>query len=577
MICLRFSPLAESNSDWLAMHLLRHFVSIAAACSLLPCGSINASEPFYRGLGLYARKITTHSPLAQRYFNQGLAWLHGFNHALAIRSFQQAAKLDPECAMAHWGIALAAGPDINYLALPPEMADLAWKELNLAQHAARASAVERALIDALSHRYANPEPRNRTLLDQAYSDAMRRVWKKYPQDPDVGAFFAESMLDVHPWDQWTPEGHPKAGTEEIIATLDSVLRLNPTHPLANHLYVHALEASPYPERANHAANLLRRMQPGVAHVLHMASHIDIRCGRWQEAILANQKAVEADKHFLKSLGNDPFGIARLYAAHDQHMLAYAALMSGQGKLALQHIRQMVADLEVIKDDATVPDGLIALPLEVMVRFGKWDDILADNDNYPSCALFTHAFHYAARAIAFAAKGDPETARKEQMIFFERAQLVPKETSFGNNSGRIILPLVQSMLEGEILIAEHRLDDGLAQLQAALKLEDALRYDEPPSWMIPLRHSIGANLMNAGRFAEAEQVYREDLSRLPGNGWSLYGLAESLRKQGKTAEASMTYARFQKIWAKADVKIRSSCLCQPRTSWTWHADSYYQLY
>jgi tetratricopeptide (TPR) repeat protein len=543
------------------------FLIVTAACGLLLSGSIHAREPLYRGLGSYRRKITTDSPLAERYFNQGLAWLQGFNHGAAIRSFQEAAKLDQDCVMAHWGAALAAGPHINSLALPPSMADLAWKELTLARHATHASPVECALLDALSRRYANPEPHDRSLLDRAYADAMRQVWKKYPKDADVGAFFAESMMDLRPWDLWTLDGQPNPGTQEIIATLDLVLRLNPKHPFANHLYIHALEASPHPERADAAAELLRKLQPGLAHILHMPSHIDIRRGRWQEAIVANTKAVEADKRGRRNLINSSVGIMPLYAAHNQHMLAYAALMTGQSKLALQHIRQMVADLppEYLKDNAPTSESFVALPLEVMVRFGKWDDILAETDNYPDYMPFTRAFHYAARAIAFAAKGDTENARKEEAVFAERASLVPKWIPVGNNSAGAILPLVQLMVEGEIFIAEGKLDNGLDRLRAALKVEDALNYDEPPSWMIPVRHSIGANLMKAGRFAEAEQIYREDLRRLPDNGWSLYGLAESLRQQkNNTPEAHAIEARFQKIWAKADLKIGSSCLCQPKS-------------
>ena len=550
------------------MNPLRHFLKLSAFFAVLLCGSVFAREPFYPGLGSYTRKITTDSPLAQRYFNQGLALLHGFNHAAAIRSFQEAAKVDPECAMAHWGAAVAAGPHINYPLVPPPMAELAWKELTLAQqHADNCSPVERALIEALSHRYAHPQPEDRAPLDQAYADAMREVWKKYSKDADVGALFAESMMDLRPWNQWTLEGQPNPGTEEIIATLESVLKINPKHPFANHLYIHAVEASPHPERADGAAERLRQLQPGLAHNEHMPSHIDIRRGRWQQAIATNAKAVEADKHYRRKVGNRPPGLLPFYVAHNQHMLAYAAVMTGQSKLALQHIRQMVADLpqKFVRENTALAESFVALPMEVMVRFGKWDDILAEPENYPDYMPFTRAFHHAARAIAYAAKGDTGSARKEQAIFAERAPLVPKETAVGNNTGEAILALVGPMLEGEILIAEGKFEDGLGQLRDALALEDALKYDEPPSWMIPLRHSIGANLMKAGRFADAEQVYREDLRRLPDNGWSLYGLAESLRRQNKdTPEGAATEARFRSIWAKADLKITSSCLCQPRT-------------
>jgi tetratricopeptide (TPR) repeat protein len=522
-------------------------------------------EPLYDGIGSYSRKITTDSPEAQRYFDQGLAFVHGFNHKAAIRAFQQAAEIDPKCAMAHWGIALACGPHINFTLMPPAAADLAWKEIGLARESEKnVSPVERALIDALSKRYANPQPEDRTALDRAYADAMREVWIKFPNDPDVGVLFAEAMMNLRPWDQWTPEGQPNPGTDEILATLDAVLKLNPNHPFANHLYIHAVEASPHPERAEAAAERLRTLQPGVAHNVHMPSHIDIRTGRWSEAIETNLKAVAADERHRKTFGPAK-GFLNVYVAHNRHMLAYSAMMTGQRDLAMKHIRAMVAELpqEFLKEDAMTAEGFVAMPLEVMVRFGLWDEILAEPDQYAEYMPFTRAFHHAARAIAYAAKGDAGNARKAQSIFIERAKLVSKEASLGNNSCESILAVVTPMVEGEILVAEGKIDSGIEQLRAAIKKEDALKYDEPPGWLIPVRHSLGAVLMKQQRFAEAEQVYRDDLARLPGNGWSLLGLAESLRAQKKNEEeAAKTKAKFEKVWAKADLKINSSCLCQP---------------
>lgn len=550
------------------MNTTRHAIT-GAVLALVFCASSNASEPIYDGLGTYSRKITTKSTRAQRYFDQGLALLHGFNHRGAIRSFQEAARLDPQCAMAHWGAALAAGPHINYPLVPPPMAELAWKELTLAkQNASNASEVERALIDALSKRYAYPQPEDRASLDQAYADAMREVWKKFPNDVDVGALFAEAMMDLRPWNQWTLEGQPNPGTEEIIATLDAVLKLNPRHPFANHLYIHAVEASPHPERADAAADRLRKLQPGLAHNVHMPSHIDIRRGRWHEAIATNTKAVQADKRYRAATGNRPLGLFPMYAAHNQHMLAYAALMTGQSKLAMRYVREMIKDLpaEFVRENAALVEAFGAVPMEVMMRFGKWDDILAEPENYPDYMPFARAFHHGARAIAFAAKSDTESARKEQAIFRELVQRVPKETAVSNNTAESITAVANHMIEGELLIAEGKLDPGLEELRATLTLEDALNYDEPPSWMIPLRHTIGANLMHAGRFAEAEQVYRDDLKRLPENGWSLFGLSQALAAQEKDgAELEATRARFKKVWAKADVKITSSCLCRPATA------------
>jgi tetratricopeptide (TPR) repeat protein len=538
----------------------------SALLALVFCTSGNATEPLYEGLGNYSRKITTKSGKAQRYFDQGLALLHGFNHRGAIRSFQEAARIDPQCAMAHWGAALAAGPHINYPLVPPPMAELAWKELTLAkEHASNGSEVERALIDALDKRYAYPQPEDRAPLDQAYANAMRELWKRFSNDVDVGALFAEAMMDLRPWNQWTVEGQPNPGTEEIIATLDAVLTLNPRHPFANHLYIHAIEASPHPERADAAADRLRKLQPGLAHNVHMPSHIDIRCGRWQEAIATNAKAVRADKRYRAATGNRPLGLFPMYAAHNQHMLAYAALMTGQSKLAMRYVREMIKDLpsEFVRENAALVEAFGAVPMEVMMRFGKWDDILAEPENYPDYMPFARAFHHGARAIAFAAKGDTENARKEQAIFHDGVRHVPKETAVSNNTAESIIAVANHMIEGELLIAEGKLDAGLEELRAALTLEDALKYDEPPSWMIPLRHTIGANLMHAGRFAEAEQVYRDDLKRLPENGWSLLGLSQALAAQQKGGvELEATRARFKKVWAKADVKITSSCLCRP---------------
>jgi tetratricopeptide (TPR) repeat protein len=545
---------------------LLHALIIWSALILAAFDLHAAKEPLYDGLGSYSRKVTTNSPEAQRYFDQGLAFVHGFNHNAAIRAFEQAAQLDPKCAMAHWGIALASGPHINFPLVPPPAAELAWKEIGLAKaNEENASPVERALIDALNKRYANPQPEDRGPLDRAYADAMREVWKKFPNDPDAGVFFAEAMMDLRPWDQWTPEGQPNPGTDEILATLEAVLKLNPKHPFANHLYIHAVEASPHPERANAAAERLRNLQPGLAHNVHMPSHIDIRTGRWLEAVDTNLNAVAADQRFRKIFGPAK-GFLNVYVAHNRHMLAYATMMTGQRDLAMKHIRAMVAELpaDFLKENALQGEGFVAMPLEVMVRFGLWDEILAEPDQYAEYMPFTRAFHHAARAIAYAAMGDATNARKAQSVFLERAKLVPKEDSLGNNSCESILALATKMVEGEILVAENKIGNGIAELRAAIALEDALKYDEPPGWLIPVRHSLGAELMKQGRFAEAEQVYRDDLARLPGNGWSLLGLTESLRAQKKNAdEATRTQAKFEKVWTKADLTITSSCLCQPR--------------
>ena len=525
----------------------------------------SAPEPLIAGLGPHTRKVTTASADAQKFFDQGLNYYFGFHHGAAIRSFKEAARLDPACAMAHWGIALACGPHINFPLVPPPAAELAWKELALAQrHATHASAVERALIEALSHRYANPQPEDRGPLDRAYADAMREVWRQHPDDPEAGVFFAEAMMDLRPWDQWTPDGQPQPGTDEILAALDAVLKLNVNHPFANHLYIHAVEASPYPERADAAAERMRNLQPGLAHNVHMPSHIDIRRGRWQAAIDTNFKAVEADRRYRAIMGPAQ-GFFLIYIAHNEHMLAYAAMMTGQSDLAIKHIRAAVAGLpeDFLKEYANIAEAFVAIPYEVLVRFGRWDAILADTDGYRDYMPFTKAFRHAARGIAFAAKGDIASARAEQAAYMEAAKLVPTdEIAAGNNTCQALLGVATPMLVGEILFGAGQVDAGLAGLRKAVKAEDGLRYDEPPGWLLPVRHSLGAALMQAHRYAESEQVYRDDLARLPENGWALFGLAESLQMQGKHAEAAAVRTRFRTIWAKADLQIKSSCLCQP---------------
>lgn len=523
-----------------------------------------AQEPLYTGLGSHTRKITTKSTEAQRYFDQGFAWLQGFHHGAAIRSFQEAARLDPECAMAHWGIALASGPHINVPMVPPPAAELAWKEITLArQHAAHATPVERDLIAALATRYANPQPEDRSPLDRAYADAMRQVWKNHPDDADVGALFAESVLTLRPWDQWTPEGKAQPGTEEAIATLDAVLKLNINHPFANHLYIHVIEASPHPERAVAAADRLRELQPGLPHNVHMPSHIDIRNGRWQEAITANLKAIDAAGRLRAAGGPPPQGPIYIYNAHNHHMLAYAAMMTGRSELAISQIRTMAAMFpeDFLKDFALFVDAYVAMPYEVLLRFGRWDDVL-DAPDHPAHLPFARAMRHAARGVAYAAKGDTTAARTEQSAFLAMARTIPPHTSAGPVDVQTIVAVVTPMLEGEILYRDGKTEEGLAAQRDAVKAEDALRYFEPPAWFLPVRHALGASLMRSGHYAEAEAVYREDLRRLPENGWSLFGLAQSLMVRGKTTEAASVQSRFQAVWRAADVQISSSCMCQP---------------
>jgi tetratricopeptide (TPR) repeat protein len=520
-----------------------------------------AAPPLFEGLGGFSRKVTTVSPEAQRYFDQGLAFLYAFNHDEAIRAFRRAGELDPACSMAFWGVAVANGPHINNPVVPEDRAKAAWEALKQAQAlASGASQVERALIEALASRYALPQPEDRKPLEQAYADAMRKVWTVFPKDADVGALFAEALADLRPWDLWMPDGQPQPGTDELLATLQSVLALDPRHPLANHLTIHAVEASPHPEKADQAADALRDLQPGLGHLVHMPSHVDVRRGRWQEAITANAKAISADRRY--TILSPEQGFYRLYMAHNHHMLTYAAMMTGQSALALRTIREMVADipLEFFKANPFA-DGFMAMPLEVMMRFGRWDEILAEPP-FPDYVPISRSLRHYARAVAHAAKDDVPSALAEQAAFAEARKLVTKEAFFGNNSGWDVLDVAESFMRGEILFRSGKVDEGLAALREAAAREDKLRYDEPPDWIQPVRHALGAALLQAGRFAEAEAAFREDLAKLPGNGWGLYGLSRALQLQKKADEARAVEEQFDAAWKQADVKIKSACLCLP---------------
>jgi len=518
-----------------------------------------SSVPLYDGLGGRGRKVTTSSPEAQRYFDQGLGFLFAFNHDEALRAFHRAAELDPTCAMAFWGIAYANGPHINNPVVPPDRAKASWEALQRAYAVSEhANALERALIEALASRCPKVQPDDRKPLEQAYSDAMWRVWSAYPRDADVGALYAEALANLRPWDQWLPDGTPQPGTLDLVKTLEAVLALDPKHPLANHMYIHAVEASPNPGLADKAADALRDLQPGLGHLVHMPSHIDVRRGRWHECVTANAKAIEADRRYTERAPEQ--GFYRLYMAHNHHMLTYGAMMTGQKALALATIREMVADipLEFFRENAFV-DGFMAMPLEVQMRFGDWDGILAV-PAFPDYVPISRSLQHYARAVAYVAKEDVASAEKEQALFLAARARVPKEATFGNNTGSDVLDVAEHLMKGEILYRKGKIEAGFAAMREAVAREDRLRYDEPPAWIQPVRHAYGAALLQSGKYAEAEKVFRDDLQKLPENGWGLFGLERTLRLQKKTAEADAVKKRFDVVWSKADVKIKSACLC-----------------
>lgn len=520
-------------------------------------------EPFFEGLGGYTRKVTTASPLAQRYFDQGLAFLYGFNYTEAARSFEAAAAADPRCAMALWGVAIANGEAINDPVADKPLATAAVAALAKARDlSAGGLPVERDLIDALSVRYTDPPPFDPHPLDRAYADAMRRLIQTYPDDGDVGALTGEALMLLHRKGSWTHDGEPQSGTQEAIRTVQAVLAKHPRHPYALHLLVHLVEASPHPEMGDAAADLLRNLAPGLGHLSHMPTHIDIRRGRWQEAVVASETATAADRAY-REIRQNPGVYCRILMAHDNHMLAYAAAMQGESKKATQAIDELLAELppDFVAEHTAKLDAFYAMPYELHLRFGRWDAMLAEPKPKSTFPVATAFWHFA-RGTALAAKKDITNARTEWNNLRSDRVGIPEGSVFRKNSAAAVLAVGEKMLIGEILYREGKVDEAVDRLRDAAAKEDDLQYVEPPEWILPPRHALGAILMDAGRYAEAEAVYRKDLAGRPENGWSLFGLSRSLKMQKKTAAAAAVAARLKKAWEHADVKLTGSCLCLP---------------
>ncbi|MGE0481400.1 MAG: hypothetical protein AB7Q17_13105 [Phycisphaerae bacterium] len=547
-------------------------VSACVAVTLLGCRAAtphaggSAPRPqLFSGMGSHSRAIRTSDRVAQQYFDQGLVWAYAFNHDEAIRSFQEAARRDPACALPWWGVALANGPHINNPIVTPERSQAAWTALQEAlARRPNASACEQALIDALAARYANPAPDDRRPLDEAYAAAMGRVWQSYPEDVDVGTLYAESLMDLQPWDLWDSAGQPKGRTNEILAVLERVLELDPKHPGACHLYIHAQEAGPNPQKADAAAAILRKAVPAASHLVHMPAHIDVQMGRWALAADQNVRATEADTRYRKLVPRQ--GFYRLYMAHNHHFLAFASMMEGRSAAALAAARAMIANVpeDYARENAALMDPYMMIALDVLKRFGRWDDVLAE-PAAPDYLPITTAYRHYARGVALAAKGDAAAAKDEQAAFRNAVKNVPDDALMAINPAHKVLAIAEHVLDGEIALSERRIDAAVAALQEAVTIEDTLLYMEPPEWIQPARHTLGAILVGARRFREAEQVYRDDLERWPENGWSLHGLMTCLKAQNKATEAAAVEQRFKKTWARADVKIGSSCLCVPENA------------
>lgn len=522
-----------------------------------------ATPTLYEGFGGYHREVSTDSPEAQHWFDQGLQLLYGFNHDEAIRSFRRAAEIDPDLAMAHWGEAYALGLHINNPEMGLEQSEKAYaaaqRALAKIEHA---SPVEAALIRAVAQRYAMPVPEDRAPLDEAYAAAMEQVWNQYPDDADVGALFAESLMNLQPWDLWEKDGTPKGRTLDVVATLERVLEINENHPGANHFYIHTVEASNEPERGVASADRLRTLVPGSRHLVHMPAHIYARVGRWAEASDANVAAIKADRAYFAKAPEPEF--YALYFIHNIHFLSWSAMMEGRYETAMAAARELERDIpqSFLKEWTFIADGFMPVTYHAMIRFGKWEDILQEKRPEDYRRLSLALWHYA-RGIALANTDRVSEAREELAAFEEVAATVPEDWVVGNSPAADVLAVARHMLKGEIAFKAGNPDEAFALLRRGVALEDQLSYDEPPDWMQPVRHALGALLMAEGRHEEAKAVYLEDLKKYPENGWALLGLSKAMEAAGEDTTA--VDARRARVWARADVAPVASCYCHPDAS------------
>ena len=512
--------------------------------------------PLFNNLGTLHHPITTQSDLAQQYFDQGLRLVYGFNHEEAINSFQEAARQDPLAAMPHWGVALALGPNVN-AEMDKTQERRAVEAVRQAKiRLAQASPQERAYIDALGVRYSLDKKANRKKLDQAYANAMRQVSRRFPDDADAAVLFAEALMGTSPWDYWTADGKPKPGLEEIVPTLEQILARQPDHPGACHYYIHAVEASTQPERALPCAQRLPNQMPGLGHLVHMPAHIYMRLGLYREAVERNVEAADVDQDYLdrrRLTGDYPHS----YYLHNIHFLWAALLMEGRSTEATRAARRLVSTMRMEDPDKVGhPDFFAAAPMLTLVRFGRWDELLREPAPRPEWRLAVGLWRYA-RGLALAATERFGEAEAEQAEILESIKLLSKHHGTEAETEQQMLKVAERVAAGELAVKRRQFPEAIRALKEAVALEDKLRYNEPPLWTIPARQNLGAVLMAVGRPIEAEGVYREDLKRNPENGWSLFGLAQSLRAQEKMEEARTVEDRFRQAWARADIKLTES--------------------
>lgn len=513
--------------------------------------------PLFDNLGKYHHAVTTKSKDAQRYFDQGLTLLYGFNHAEAIRSFEVAGKLDPDCAMAWWGVALAYGPNINK---PMDAADVpkAWAALRKARGAApKASELDRAFITALSARYVEEPEKDRSKLDTAYATAMRDLVKRFPDDVDAAVLCAESLMDTMPWNYWTKEGKPNAATSDVLTFLESAIKRSPDHPGAHHYYIHAVENSPAPERGLPSAHRLSTLCPGAGHLVHMPAHIYLRLGDYHAAVLANEQAIVADEAYITHCKVQGF-YPTAYYSHNVHFLWYALAMEGRSAESIREGIKAAAQLKGM-DLHDMPDmqWIATVPTKSLLRFGRWDDILRQPQP-PRESLYENAIWHYARGVAFVRTGKLTEATDEADKLAEIAgDKAIEKIELPNFPGASLIRLAHTLLAAELNGHQGQPDAMLKHFEDAVKMQDDLPYMEPPFWFYATRQSLGAALLRQNQAERAAEVFREDLRRHPRNGWSLFGLLQSLRVQGKATEALVVEQQFRDAWKFADFTLTAA--------------------
>ena len=525
----------------------------------VPHNTAIATAPLFTGMGTHHHSITTKSPSAQRYFNQGLVLAYGFNHAEAARSFREAIKLDRDCAMCYWGLAYVLGPNINAKMSDdavPEAYGAIQQAVKLAKNSSEG---EQAYINAMAKRYTDQPLKDRSELDLAFAEAMAQVSQEYPDDLDAATLYAEALMDTMPWDYWTEEKTPKPATQIVIDTLESVLERDPNHPGANHLYIHAIEAA-HPKKAETAADRLIRLVPGSGHLVHMPSHIYVRVGRYHDAAVTNQNAITVDDDYVTQCHAQ--GVYPLaYMPHNRHFLWFAATLEGNQKIADAAAKKLAAgiDPEMMRQPGLgTLQHFYSIPFFTMTRFGEWQEILQTAQPDADLKYPTGLWHYA-RGLAYAHQNKFSEAKAElqKLTLLANDPELEEVTIWDINTTPNILKVATEVLTGEIAVKQGNYEQAIAHLQRAVALEDALNYDEPADWATPARQYLGVALLENQDFAAAEQVYREDLAIYPNNGWSLFGLQQSLQAQGKSSEAREVQQQLESAWQYADIQLTAS--------------------